>query len=147
MCSISLKLTTDFNFSPLLSSDDVNFIWSSLKTTIFSRMNLYIPKVRIRRQQYPCWFTPELRQLSKCARTLRKIFKHPSAHQQQKLSQLEDKLRDKILIAKTSHEANLIPSQVQFSTLFASSDFDRASLFNKFFPLCLYNQLILSPTN
>ena len=103
----------DFNFSPLLSSDDVNFIWSSLKTTIFSGMNLYIPKVRMRRQQYPCWFTPELRHLSKCARTLRKrILKHPSAHQQQKLSQLEDKLRDKILIAKTSHEANLIHSSV-----------------------------------
>ena len=62
----------DFNFSPLLSSDDINFIWSSLRNTICYGMSLYIPKVRLRRYQYPRWLTPELRHLSKCIRTLRK---------------------------------------------------------------------------
>ena len=39
----------DFNFCPLLSSDDINFIWSSLRNTICYGMSLYIPKVRLRR--------------------------------------------------------------------------------------------------
>lgn len=148
----------DINYSPLLSSDDVNFIWSSLKSIIYSGMNLYVPKVRLRRYQYPSWFTPELRHLSKCLRTTRKrVSKHPSVYQQHKLSQLEGELHSKILAAKSSHEANLIhsfagkynnkiydyirslssdnsiPSQVVFNSSAAASDFDRASLFNKFF--------------
>ena len=148
----------DFNFSPLLSSDDINFIWSSLRNTICYGMSLYIPKVRLRRYQYPRWFTPELRHLSKRIRTLRKrVSKLPNTSQQQKLSQLEDELRNKIVITKSSHEANLvhsfvgkcnnkiydyirslsanssIPSQVEFNKSVATSDLDRASLFNKFF--------------
>ena len=66
----------DINFSPLLSSDNINFIWFSLKTIIYSGMNLFIPKVKLRKYQYPDWFTPELRHLSKCAHTLRKGFQN-----------------------------------------------------------------------
>ena len=149
----------DINFNPLLSSNDVNFVWSSLKTIIYSGMGIYLPKVRLRRYQYPCWFTPELRHLSKCAHTLRKrISKHPSAHQQLKLSQLEEKLHNEILSVKSSYyetslicsfagnsnnkihdhirslsSSNFIPSLVQFNASFATTDFDRASLFNQFF--------------
>ena len=150
----------DVNFSPLLSSDNVNFIWSFLKPIICSGMNLYIPKVRLKRYHYPCWFSPELH-VSKCIRTLRgRLSKHPSEHQQQELSKLEDELQNKILIAKSSHEANLIhsfvgkynkihdyirhlssnnsiPSQVVYNSSVATSDSDRASLFNKFLTLSL----------
>ena len=33
----------DINFNPLLSSNDVNFVWSSLKTIIYSGMDIYLP--------------------------------------------------------------------------------------------------------
>ena len=50
----------DTDFSQLLSSNDVNLIWSSLKNIIYSGMNIFIPKVRLKKNQFPCWFTPEL---------------------------------------------------------------------------------------
>ena len=86
-------------------------------------MNLYVPKVRLRRYQYPSWFTPELRHLSKCLRTTRKrVSKHPSVYQQHKLSQLEGELHSKILAAKSSHEANLIHSlRVNTTTRFMTT--------------------------
>ena len=101
----------DFDFNPLLLSDDVNSIWSSLKNTILTGMNYFIPKVRLRKYQYPCWFTPELRHLSKCVRTLRRrISKNPVANQLLKLSELEDSIQKKMLIAKSSYETSLICS-------------------------------------
>lgn len=148
----------DSDFSPLLYSKDVNFIWSSLKNIIYNGMNYFIPKVRLRRYQYPCWFTPELRHLSKCARTQRrKISNNPSTNNLLKLSELEDSIQQKILIAKSSYETNLIhsfagrqnnkiysyirsmsasnsiPSCLHLGSLTATSDHTRASLFNQFF--------------
>ena len=121
-------------------------------------MNLFIPKVRIRRHQFPRWFTPELRHLSKCASTLRKrVSKHPTSNQFNKLSLLEDTLRSKMLTAKSSYETSLIrsfagkqnnkiydyikflsksspiPSSVRLGSSVVTSDHDRASLFNQFF--------------
>ena len=57
----------DYDFSLLLSSNNVEFIWCFLKNSIHTAMNFYIPKVRLRKHQYPQWFTPELRHLTKCA--------------------------------------------------------------------------------
>ena len=69
----------DTDFSPCLLSNDIEFIWSIIKNAIYSGMNLFIPKVRLRKHQFPRWFTPELRHLTKRIRTLRKrISKHPS---------------------------------------------------------------------
>ena len=77
LCSFLL----DADFSTCLQSEDVEFVWSSLKNMIYTGMNLFIPKVRLRRYQYPRWFTPELRHLCKCACTLRKrISKHPTSN-------------------------------------------------------------------
>ena len=114
-------------------------------------MNLFIPEVKLRKYQYPNRFTPELCHLSKSVRTLRKrISKYPSTRNQQKLSELKASLRHKIQTAKPSHEVNLIrtfagkstnkiygslssnnsiPQRVQFGTLSATSDYDRASQF------------------
>ena len=39
-------------------------------------MNFYIPKVRLRKHQYPQWFTPELRHLTKCACSFKKRISH-----------------------------------------------------------------------
>ena len=136
----------------MVLTQDNNLFW-------YGHIYIYLPKVRLRRYQYPCWFTPELRHLSKCAHTLRKRnSKHPSAHQQLKLSQLEEKLHNEILSVKSSYyetslicsfagnsnnkiydyirslsSSNSIPSLVQFNASSATTDFDRASLFNQFF--------------
>ena len=154
LCSFLL----DADFSTCLQSEDVEFVWSSLKNMIYTGMNLFIPKVRLRRYQYPRWFTPELRHLCKCACTLRKrISKHPTSNQTDKLSLFEDTLRNKMSTAKSSFETNLIrsfagkqnckiydyikslskscpiPSSVRLGSSIVTSDLDRASLFNQFF--------------
>ena len=154
LCSFLL----DADFNPCLQSDDIEFVWSSLKNMIYTGMNLFIPKVRIRRHQFPRWFTPELHHLSKCASTLRKrVSKHPTYNQFNKLSLLEDTLRSKMLTAKSSYETSLIrsfagkqnnniydyikflsksspiPSSVRLGSSVVTSDHDRASLFNQFF--------------
>ena len=68
----------DLDFTSLFLSDNVNFIWSYLKNIILTAMNCFIPKVRLRKYQYPCWFIPELRHFSNCVRTLRRrISKNP----------------------------------------------------------------------
>ena len=119
---------------------------------------MFIPKARIRCYQYPCWFTSELRHLSKCLCTLRKkISKHPSPYLQSKLVAQESDLRDKIQHAKSYYEAQIvrsfagssnskiynyihslsnassIPSTVFLDSQSASSDISRAELFNTFF--------------
>ena len=73
----------------------VEYIWLFIKNIIHAGMNLFIPKVRIRKHQYPFWYTPELRHLSKCLLTLRrKISKCAYAtalqHANLKLSQWEE---------------------------------------------------------
>ena len=74
-------------------------------------MNTFIPKVRLRRHQFPYWYTPELRHLSKCLHTSKKRFsKHPTPHLQQKINDLELNYRSKILQAKSSYETNFIHS-------------------------------------
>ena len=54
-----------YDFTPCLLSDDVETVWSLIKLAIYDAMNLFIPKVQICCYQYPRWFTPELRHLSK----------------------------------------------------------------------------------
>ena len=66
----------DYDFSLLLSSNNVEFMWCFLKNSIHTAMNFYIPKVRLRKHQYPQWFTPELRHLTKCARFVKKRISH-----------------------------------------------------------------------
>ena len=78
----------DIDFSHLFSLTDVEFIWSSLKNAIYTGMDIFIPKVRLKKHQYPRWYTAELRHLSKCIQTVkRKIHKHPTDNSTQKLFQ------------------------------------------------------------
>ena len=91
-----LSYLCDFDYNPCLQSQDVEFIWITIKNSILTAMNLFIPKVRLRRQQFPCWYTPELRHLSKCLRSSKKRFsKHPTSHLQQKINDLELQCRNK----------------------------------------------------
>ena len=148
----------DFDYSCCLRCSDVELVWNTVKSSIYEAMNIFIPKVRLRRFQYPCWFTPELRHLSKSLRTLRKkASRKPTAHLCNKVAQYQSTLRDKILHAKSQYEINLvqsfagsqsskickyihsltkdssIPSTVFLGTSSASQDTERAELFNSFF--------------
>ena len=100
--SAILSYVLDFEYSPCLRSQDVEFIWHEIKNSIHNAMNMFIPKVRLRRHQFPCWYTPELRHLSKCLRSIKKRFsKHATPHLQLKINDLESEYRSKILFAKS----------------------------------------------
>ena len=107
---------------------------------------------------YPCWFTPELRHISKCMRTLKKrLSKHLTPPLQSKLTNLKSEYSNKILHAKSMYESQLvqsfagphnakifdyvrslsrkssIPVTVFLNDLSATSDIEKAELFNNFF--------------
>ena len=72
-------------------------------------MNLFIPKVKLRCRQFPVWFTPHLRHLIKCLRTLqRKYIKHPTSNNFQKLVNAQHSFQDASKIAKSNYEQSLI---------------------------------------
>ena len=154
LCSYLL----DFDFSPCLLSQDVELVWYAIKNAIYEGMTFFIPKVRLRRHQYPRWFTPELRHLSKCLHTLRKkVSKKPTPYLCNKLEKQTSNLCDKIQSAKSLYESRLvanfagncnskiydyiqslsnsstIPSTVFLNTESATSDSEKADLFNTFF--------------
>ena len=146
-----------YDFSLLLSSNNVEFMVLSQKQHSHSYEFLH-PKVRLRKHQYPQWFTPELRHLTKCARSVKKRISHcPTNNLKEKLSDLECSLRNKMLSVKSAFETNLInsftgkqnskiynyirklsnsnsiPSCVHLESSLATSDQEKAALFNEFF--------------
>ena len=99
----------DFDFTSCLLSHDVDSVWNSIKSAIYEGMNLFIPRVRLRRHQYPRWFTPERRHLSKCLHTLRKkVSKKPTSYLRNKLELQTSALSDKIQSAKSLYESQLV---------------------------------------
>ena len=153
-----LSYLFDFDYSLCLQSQDVDSIWHTIKNSIHTAMNTFIPKVRLRRHQFPCWYTPELRHLSKCLQSSKNRFsKHPTTHLQHKISNLELAYRSKILQAKSNYESHLIhsfagshnariydyirslsktstiPSSVILENCSTTSDSEKAELFNNFF--------------
>ena len=119
---------------------------------------MFIPKVKLRSHQFSKWFTPDIRHHLNCLRTLRrKCTTHPTAHNLSKLLLLESNLDGDISSAKSRYETDLIldfansncnkifknirgisghssiPPSVKLYSAFATSDLDKASLFNKYF--------------
>ena len=116
-------------------------------------------KVKLKSCECPKWFTPDIRHLSNCCRTLRrKCNPHPTPHNCSKLKLSEEKLQAKMRSGKSDYETNLanpefckqdsskiykcirgitrqnsIPPTFNFESSFATSDRDRASLFNAYF--------------
>lgn len=62
----------DVDFDILDTCSDVESMWICFKSIISAAMDFFVPKVRIRREQYPKWFTPLVRHRIKCLRTLRR---------------------------------------------------------------------------
>jgi len=121
-------------------------------------MRLFIPFTKFHSHQHPPWFTPQIRHHIKRLHTLhRKLRQHPSDHIAAKVNSLKALLHEEITSAKNSYESSLIndfaladnkkiysyignitktrsiPSTIYFDSLTASSDLDRANLFNHYF--------------
>ena len=148
----------DYNFSDCFNSNDVETVWSSIKHAIYLGMHLFIPKVRIRRRQFPVWTTPNLRHLLKCLKSLRrKCSRSPTPGNLTKLQALEERVQTEFSTSKALYEKNLIqsfagkkdskiysyitsvtgnrtiPPTVFLDNTSASSDVERATLFNSYF--------------
>ena len=154
MCSYLL----DVDFSFCLQSSDIEFVWFCIKSFIYEAIFLFTPKVYVKRCQGPKWFTSAIRLLSNCLKTLKKRFKfHPTVFLEQKIQHLEMLLCLKMKSAKTNFEcslvdllkggdsstiykyvrnftgSNVIPQTIYLGNVCATTDSDKASLFNKYF--------------
>ena len=71
--------------------------------------SLYSLSQTIRSHQFPVWFTPHLRHLIKCLRTLqRKYTKHPTTNNFQRLVSVQCSFQDASRAAKSAYEQCLI---------------------------------------
>jgi len=146
----------DFSFCEQLP--DIDSIWLFIKSNIVKGMDMFIPKIRFNSSQYPKWYTSNIRHQINCLRSIRKKYRsNPSIHVLHRIRMAEENLQNDIQIAKASFEANLvhnfafrndskifkhvrnitksasIPSTVFFNDNSATEDFDKATLFNKYF--------------
>lgn len=148
----------DYDFTTLFHSNSIEFIWSSLKSIIISVSNLYIPKIRIHSHQRPKWFTQDIQHHLNQVHSLRKKFRsHPTTANKTRLDSSEKLLQQKMILAKTTFEENLVnkftfnkdyhifkyinyiishkhlPTTIHLNSTFATSDSDKAFLYNRYF--------------
>ena len=148
----------DCNFQPCLSSDDLEFVWSFIKSTIYEAMDLFIPKVKIKSCKSPKWFNGTIRHKLNCIHHLRrKAKRNTSSSTLKRLKQAEIDLNDAMLETKSKYELNLIkefafsknhkiyeyikslrqenslPSLMSDGSTTVSEDYEKANLFNKYF--------------
>ena len=68
LCSYLLGL----DFSGCFQSNNIEFIWDTVKSIIYEAMCRYIPKVKLKTYRNPPWFNSSIRHHINCLRTLRK---------------------------------------------------------------------------
>ena len=71
------KYITSVDFSCCYLSSDVEYVWSYLKQVILAAMNSSIPRITIKPNHCPKWFTSSLKHQINCLRSLRKKFSKP----------------------------------------------------------------------
>ena len=148
----------DIDFEDCFHSDDVESVWSTIKSTILNAMNLFIPKLPRRSHNHPKWFNSVVRHRINCIRTLRKrCLQHPTPYTHSKLKNLENLLQKDLIAEKSTYEKNLIescskgqssknfnylrslsslgsiPTSVSLDSSTAMLDQEKATLFNTFF--------------
>ena len=148
----------DFDFSVIFNSLDIEFIWFVIKSSVYEAMSLFVPKVLVKHRNGPKWFDSDIRHHLKCLRTLRRKFRsQPTPQRKKKIDFMENLLQEKLSFAKATYENKLIesrilsnspavfsyirsvsnqnslPSSVNLDDTLASSDVDKASLFNSYF--------------
>ncbi|XP_065893973.1 uncharacterized protein [Dysidea avara] len=146
------------NIADCLTCDDVESTWSTIKSVISEAMSLFIPKFQLQSNQYPKWFSRDIRHQLKCLHTLRRTHKRsPTPHNTAKLRLADEHFQQSVALAKSNYESSLInsyaessnpaiyhyirsytksgtiPPTVHLDDTTASSDASRASLFNRYF--------------
>ena len=121
-------------------------------------MDQFIPRVRLKSNQYPTWFSPQLRHQIKCMRILRKKLRnHFTISSLQRLIRMEENFQLELSKAKLNYERSLInnfaynrdpkifhyirdftlakslPPILQCGTSKVESDKEKAEMFNNYF--------------
>ena len=148
----------DYDFSPILHLNDIEACWSSLKQLVLSALSLFVPKVKLRRHQRPKWFTSDIQNhLNKVHSLRKKARSTPSPRNLTNFASSESLLQAEMSEAKLNYESHLVstfavnknykifnylhslttqntlPATVCSGSLTASSDADKANLFNQYF--------------
>ena len=138
-------------------SNNIEYLWSTLKSIIHEAISLYVPLFGSRIRAYPQWFSPNLRHCLNKLHTLRRKFRKSStANRATSLLQAESQFQKAIIEVKSSYESRLIndyvakdntkifkyirsitkqdsiPSSVFYDHQSAINDTDKAILFNSF---------------
>ena len=150
-----------WDFSECLSSNDVEVIWSLLSSAISAAIDQFVPLSSSSRRysHLPKWFNRELRHKLNCVRTIGRQYKsNPSHYLSQKLNTARCELSADISSVKESFQSQLIddfiqsnnssklfahirsvthqdilPPKVFMDSISASTDSDKANLFNNYF--------------
>ena len=148
----------EYDFSPLYVLIEPDAIWSFLKQIITSSSHLFIPKIKINTSKGPKWFSSDIRHDLNCIHILRRMFKKlPTSSNHLKLTQAESYLQDKMLLAKSNYEFelvraftnkesckiynyirslsrhNMLSPTMYLNSIPAITDSEKASLFNQYF--------------
>ena len=98
----------NIDFSPCMTSCDVEFIWSYIKDHLRQGLDLFVPKIHLRAKRFPPWFTPEIKHLCNKIKSLKKSLKSRSTVKWDRILQLSQLLNHEEAVAKAADEANLV---------------------------------------
>ena len=93
------------DFSMCFQSNDIEFVWSTVKSIIHEAMSRYIPKVKLNTYRNPPWFNSSIKHYLNCLRTLRKKYKrNPSESKMKKIVCCEVALQKEMSSAKSLYK-------------------------------------------
>ena len=148
----------NFNFSFILSSTDIEFIWSSLKSIILHSISIFTPVIKSKAHPKTKWINHELRhQLNKIHSLRKRCRINPTPIKIAQLSDAELQLQCNIPSARSSFEADIVtkfaysddnqiykyikslsghkglPAELSYGFSIASTPTLKANFFNQFF--------------
>ena len=99
-----------YNFNHCLNSDDAEFIWDQLKSTIHIALNLFVPILPAKTTNQPKWFTPTIRHKLNAFVHLKEdfLYVHPTGQTKQKIDNIESQLQQSMAQAKVDYEFHLV---------------------------------------
>ena len=107
----------DQDISRCYENKDVELIWCKIEQTVALAMNIYIPKVRLRRRQFPKWFSPHLHHQYKCLNTVRRGYERsPTAHNLAKKILCDSDVCTQAELEKAAFESTLITNMSSGNT-------------------------------
>jgi hypothetical protein len=148
----------DYDFDPLFSSVDIEFVWYFLRDVIHSSISRFTPIVKASSRSSPKWFTPNICHQLNIVHSLRKRLRSKfSLINLSTLTSAELMLHHAIIEARTNFEDQLIskfansndpfiyryiknlhgvvnlPTVISHHSTQAASALDQANLFNQYF--------------